>query len=160
MYTIETIVHPTDFWEGEQRAFDLACDLAREHNARLVLLHVLETPVAVYLGGPIIPEVEEDLETAVNRLRELGARVQGLHVECRLATGNADAEILRVAEEEHGDLIVMATHGLTGVARLLLGSVTEQVVRRSSIPVLTVKAVVPQTRPVAGRQQEMVLTPV
>jgi len=70
-----------------------------------------------------------------------------VRMERRLEQGDATTEILRVAREESADLIVMGTHGRTGLGRLLMGSVAEQVMRRAPCPVLTVKSPVPETAP-------------
>src|SRR5205807_909314 len=81
----------------------------------------------------------------------------GMRVEHRLEEGDAAAEIVRVAQEIHCDLIVMGTHGRTGIGRLLLGSVAEQVLRRAPCAVLTVKAPFPgTTAPVTTTAKEAV----
>jgi nucleotide-binding universal stress UspA family protein len=139
MLAIRTVVHPTDFSERSDFAFRLACSLAHDYGARLVVLHVAEPPMAVATEGVLIPPPAFDLEPLRARLQQLRPSDSKVPVEHRLVQGDAATEILRVAGEAKCDLIVMGTHGRTGLGRLLMGSVAEQVVRKASCPVLTVK---------------------
>jgi nucleotide-binding universal stress UspA family protein len=142
MLNLKSILHPTDFSEHSRYAFRLACSLARDHGAKLIVLHVVPT-----LGPEFIPLGEGE-----SRLQPEGFH-QRLHDELhalhspsdiplthRLSEGDAVDEILRAAQQDGCDMIVLGTHGHTGLKRLLMGSVAEQVVRRASCPVLTVKA--------------------
>jgi nucleotide-binding universal stress UspA family protein len=144
--TIRTILHPTDFSEAAEAAFQLACSVARDHRARVVLLHVYRPPVchgrAVARRQP--DSYEEDLRRMLRRLR---AREPAVQVEHRLTEGDVVGEILRLAGELGCDLIVLGTHGRTGLARLLLGSVAEQVLRQAPCPVLVAKAPPPPAGP-------------
>jgi nucleotide-binding universal stress UspA family protein len=137
MLTIRTILHATDFSERSERAFHLACSLARDHGARLVILHVYPPPVA---HGEVVARRQPNgyEEELWNTLRQLQAPDPKVKVEHRLEEGEAAAEILRVARESSCDLIVLGMHGRTGLRRLLMGSVAEQVVRQAPCPVLTV----------------------
>ncbi len=140
MLPIHTILHPTDFTDRSAHAFHLACALTRDYGARLVLLHVVMPTVAVYGEGalPLDPEVlAREAKEHLNRLEVPGADVRA---ERQIEEGDPATEILRVAREIHADLIVLGTHGRTGLARLLMGSVAEQVVRKAACPVLTVTA--------------------
>jgi nucleotide-binding universal stress UspA family protein len=140
MLPIHTILHPTDFSEPSDNAFHLACALARDYNAKLILLHVAVLTSGVY-GEALIPPpspIAEEEELA-RRLQQLRPPNPSISVEHLLEEGAPAAEILRVAEDHHVDLIVMGTHGRTGLRRLLMGSVAEQVVRKARCPVLTVK---------------------
>ena len=139
MLAIQTILHPTDFSERSQYGFRLACSLARDYGARLVDLHVAEPPTAVAAEGVLMPPPTVDLEPLRKRLQQLRPEDQKVLVEHLLVQGGAAEEILQVAQERKCDLIVMGTHGRTGLGRLLMGSVAEQVVRKASCPVLTVK---------------------
>jgi nucleotide-binding universal stress UspA family protein len=146
MFPIRTILHPTDFSEYSQAAFQLACTLAHDHGARLILLHVATPPALVTYG-----ELDRALErpSGYRRVLEQGLEKlqppdSGTAVERRLEEGDPTAEILRLASEANCDLIVLGTHGRTGLSRLLMGSVAEQVVRRARCPVLTVKMPTPQ----------------
>lgn len=148
MLPVRTVLHPTDFSEYSDYAFRLACALARNYGARLVIVHVAMPPT-VY-GDEVIPwEPVDCKDQAQEHLQRLAAPDPKIKVEHRLLEGEPAAEILRTAEETKADLIVMGTHGRTGVGRLLLGSVAELVVRNAPCPVVTVK--MPQ-RQVAAEQ--------
>jgi nucleotide-binding universal stress UspA family protein len=147
MLAIRTVLHPTDFSERSELAFRLACSLARDYGARLLVLHVAEPPFAVAGEGVVMLPFEEDLEPLRRQLQQLRPPDPKVQVEHRLVQGDAATEILRVAEETKCDVIVLGTHGRTGVARLLMGSVAEQVVRKARCPVVTVKAPLPETTP-------------
>jgi nucleotide-binding universal stress UspA family protein len=151
MLSIRTILHPTDFTARSDCAFQLACALARAQGAQVVVLHVAAPlPPVVTPGGVITDPAYGDYEQGVcQRLCELRAPDPQVGVEHRLAEGEPATEILKVAQEVNADLIVMGTHGRTGIGRLLLGSVAEQVLRKALCPVLTVKASVPDQRPTA-----------
>lgn len=138
MFSITTILHPTDFSEHSDEAFRLAYSLARERNARLVVLHVMEPSPTVYAEGAWVPAVTS-VETAHAQLQSIGALAAGVTMERRLKEGDAATEILRSAAEVKADLIVMGTHGRRGLGRLLMGSVAEQILRQAACPVLTVK---------------------
>jgi nucleotide-binding universal stress UspA family protein len=142
MLPIHTILHPTDFSPQSEHAFKLACSLARDHKARLVVLYVAPIPVVAY--GEMVTVLAESSER--DRGRAALDRVQapeGVVMETRLEEGEAAGEILRVVKEIAAGLIVMGTHGRTGLGRLLMGSVAEEVLRRAPCPVLTVKAPFP-----------------
>jgi len=147
MLPIRIILHPTDFSENSADAFRLACSLARDYNARLVVLHVAEQPVIVPIDGVTTLPPPLDREQLLNELHCWQAREPGVRGEPRLAEGDPAAEIVRAAAETGCDVIVMGTHGRTGLGRLLLGSVAEQVLRRAPCPVVTVKTPHPQARP-------------
>jgi len=140
MLPVKTILHPTDFSEHSQYAFRVACSLARDYGARVILAHVWS--LHLYNSpemGPIIPDpvmIEEELNARLHALKPADAAVA---VEYRLCLGDAAAEIVALAKDEKCDLIVIGTHGRSGVGRLLLGSVAEAVLRRAPCPVLTLK---------------------
>jgi len=139
-----TILHPTDFSDRSAHALRLACSLARDYGARLVVLHVAEPPPPPYEQGVMLPtSVDLDEERAdLERLAVPDDDV--IRVERRFEKGDPATVTLRVADEVRADLIVMGTHGRTGLSRLLMGSVAEQVVRRARCPVLTVKTPLPE----------------
>jgi nucleotide-binding universal stress UspA family protein len=140
MLPIHTILHPTDFSEHSAYALRLACALTRDYGARLVILHVATPPVLVY-GEAVLPAPDPEVLTREeqDQLNQLAVPDAGVRAERRFEQGDAVAAILRVAEELPADLIVLGTHGRTGLGRLLMGSVAEQVVRKAPCPVLTVK---------------------
>ena len=144
-----TILYPTDFSEPSGYLFQLACSLARDQGARLVVLYVAEPPPFITYGEMEkllqVPDgYRQELET---KLREFRPEDDGVPVDYRVVSGEPVAEILHAAEEVRCDLIAMGTHGRTGPGRVLLGSVAEQVVRRAPCPVLTVKVPAESGRP-------------
>jgi nucleotide-binding universal stress UspA family protein len=139
MIPIKTILHPTDFSKPSEYALRFACALARDYGARLILLHVVELPVYYGELGMTVPLPADFHESLQDRLEHLVPVDAGIPVEAIQLEGNASAEILRVAEERHCNLIVLGTHGRTGLARVLLGSVAEDIIRHSRLPVLTLK---------------------
>ena len=152
MLEIRTILHPTDFSDCSRLAFQLAATLAREHGARLIVLHVKQTlgPRVAYgkaLAQLQPEEYQEWLRKILARFDVSNNRVQ---VEHRLSEGNAANEILGVARETMCDIIVMGTHGRTGLDRLVLGSVSDVVLRQAPCPVVTVK--VPGRLSTSGHQ--------
>jgi nucleotide-binding universal stress UspA family protein len=147
---IRTILHPTDFSRYSENAWRVACSLARDYGANLLVLHVREVPVAVYGEFGTVPPDTYDAEALRRELATVEPTVSGLSVERRLTEGNPAAEIVRVAKENNCDLIVLGTHGRTGLGRLLMGSVAEQVVRKATCPVLTVKTPIAEKEAVAS----------
>jgi universal stress protein A len=142
MWSIKTILHPTDFSDCSQGALRVACSLARDHGARLIVLHVTSLPDLGYKGFGL-PGSPLQAEEYLTKVRQDLERVQPpepqVPFERRLEEGDPVTEILRVAAETDASLIVMGTHGQTGLRHVLLGSVAEQVVRRAPCPVLTLK---------------------
>jgi len=141
MLPIKTVLYPTDFSAPSEYAFQVACSLARDYGAKLVVLHVDMPPVTI---GEVISYMEpedykEKLWDEFRRLQASEPGIRDLRVETKLVEGNPAKEILAAANEIKPELIVMGTHGRTGLGRLLMGSVAEEVVRKSPFPVLTVK---------------------
>jgi nucleotide-binding universal stress UspA family protein len=148
MLAIRTILHPTDFSERSQAAFQVACALARDHGARLNVLHVREIPVIAYGEFGQLPmelEPPEAIRAKLDKLISLRCADADVTIEHIVKTGDPAIEILSTAEETHSDMIVIGTHGRTGLARLLMGSVAERVVRKAQCPVLTIKTPVEKT---------------
>jgi nucleotide-binding universal stress UspA family protein len=144
MLPIRVILHPTDFSERSRSAFRLAHALARDHGARLLVVHV-GMPVTAFAEG-VLPLDDESYTLALReKLEGIRAADPRVRLAYRLVLGaDPAAEIVRVAREAPCDLIVMGTHGRTGLRRALLGSVAEQVLRRAPCPVLTVKTPFPR----------------
>ena len=140
MLPLATILHPTDFSGYSEFAFRLACALARDYKARLVLLHVIPTPIVVYYGA-VPAESWSSVAEVKEHLRQLERRAHQVRVESQVMVGDPVDMILRVAEETNSDVIVMGTHGRTALARLLMGSVAELVLRNALCPVLTAKPI-------------------
>jgi nucleotide-binding universal stress UspA family protein len=141
MKPVQTILHPTDFSERSDYAFRYACLLAHELGARLVILHVIQPPAAIMYGEmtAYAPPAEPREDELHEKLRALTADDPLVPVDHFLEEGDPATVILRVAQTTPCDLVVMGTHGRTGLGRLLMGSVAEEVVRKASCPVLTLK---------------------
>jgi nucleotide-binding universal stress UspA family protein len=140
MFPIRTILHPTDFSEPSEYAFCLACSLARDHNARLLVLHVAQPPVE---GLPRPPDYECKLWGELQRIQAPDLKV---HLEHLLREGDASTEIPRIARECHCDLIVMGAHGWARGDRLLMGSVTHAVFSNAPCLLLIVRPPFPECR--------------
>lgn len=140
------VLCPTDFSEGSARARDEALALALAWDAELILVHVVEpvlvpeayglpaSQVAVHLEREVREAAEQQLRAMKNELEKAGAKVRALVDE-----GAAAQRLVELAEEQHADLVVLATRGLTGLEHMLLGSTAERVVRRCACPVLAIK---------------------
>ena len=139
VFQLKQILVPVDFTEGMVKALAYAVPFAKQFDATLTLLHVVEPT--------FVPAAEmgalEDLDTSVEARKEL----EKLHaqltdqVQCRILMrhGRAETEIINVARELTSDLIILSTHGRTGMERLLLGSTAEKVVRRAGCPIFIVR---------------------
>src|SRR5437868_2230159 len=137
MFSPQTILVPTDFSPQAAAAFEFAVALAKPNRARLLLLHI--DPLPLFHGEVIDrrqPEYQQRLRDAITALKPSDPAVE---VERLLAEGVPADEIIAFAKERNCDLIVMGTHGRTGLERVLMGSVAERVVRTAPCPVLTVK---------------------
>ncbi|HEV3168398.1 MAG TPA: universal stress protein [Isosphaeraceae bacterium] len=142
---VHAILHPSDFSNHSQTAAGIARTLAGNLGARLVLLHVapMEEVVPGEVGMPMDPEESHvSLEALRKQLEgpDLKSPIEVVHSE-----GDVASEILRTAETKGCDLLVLGTHGRTGLLRLLMGSLAEAVLRRSKCPVLMVKPRIPIT---------------
>lgn len=142
------ILVPTDFSTGAENASLAAVALAAAVGGRVELVHWYNPPAVMLPDGSTFPatpaqlvEITDRAEAALaEALRTLRARSgEGVTIKGSTAMGSAADEILRLAESGRYDLIVMGTHGRTGIRRLMLGSVAEKVLRRAPIPVLTVR---------------------
>ena len=135
---LKKILFATDFSEISQAALAYATSLARDTGARLMIVHVEEPPAAYAAGEMLViqPQVPNpELGRMLAKIAPGGLRYEHQHL-----IGNPADEIVRVAEENNVDLIVIGTHGRKGLSRLLTGSVAELVLRHARCPVLAVKA--------------------
>jgi nucleotide-binding universal stress UspA family protein/quercetin dioxygenase-like cupin family protein len=140
MPSIQTILHPTDFSENSRYAFQTACALARPNQATLLVLHVMMPSVSpVFQPPPPDPSRSAESQESLAPLPWPEPSDPQTRVEHRVAEGDPAEEILRLAEELRCDLVVMGTHGRTGLGRFLTGSVAEEVLRKAVCPVLVVK---------------------
>ena len=146
MIRIQRILVPTDFSEFSKHSIRYGCELARKFEAELHLLNVVEdiypiipepgTPVPI--NGEYLAGLKESSERAIQRIPgdELA---QGLTIKREVLSGTPFLEIIRYARKHEIDLIVLGTHGRSGLVHALMGSVAEKIVRKSPCPVLTVR---------------------
>lgn len=140
------ILLPTDFSHYNDAALEYASTLAAKAEAALYIVHVDElrdlnlSAAMAEAGYPYVsPWDTEDRREVRERLAKVVPTIAAVTYEHHYLSGSPVTEILRFAEREHVDLIVMASHGRTGVSRLLMGSIAEGVMRKASCPVLVVK---------------------
>jgi nucleotide-binding universal stress UspA family protein len=143
MFQIRRILFPTDFSRFSLATLDTAIDIAKRFRASLVIHHVVEDLPLTQHPTVSIASVEEILKNTEKRARDklrktiapkIRKRVPVTYVVTR---GAPFLEIIRVAKEKKVGLIILTTHGRTGLSHLLMGSTAEKVVRKSSCPVLT-----------------------
>jgi nucleotide-binding universal stress UspA family protein len=135
------ILVATDFSEGSDEALDRAIEMAKVSGAEIEVLHVIELAEEFPFGttyfdadyGVLYASVDRELARRADR-----ARAAGLRCETKIIEGTATTDIIQRAQRIGADLVVVGTHGRTGLAHIVLGSVAERVVRRASCPVLTV----------------------
>jgi nucleotide-binding universal stress UspA family protein len=146
MSRIRRILHPSDFSRASGAAFAKAVEMAKMNGAELLVVHVL-TPVIPMVGdGYVSPKVYEEIEATsrsdaqarldrlLSKAKKAGVRARGL-----LLDGVPHEQIARAARSRKADLVVIGTHGRTGLAKFFLGSVAGRVVSIASCPVLTVR---------------------
>ena len=146
MKHIRRILHPSDFSRACGAAFTRAVEMAKVNRAELLVLHVLSPVVPMMGDGYVAPQLYEQIESSARaeaqrqldrllaRAKKAGARANGL-----LVSGTPYEQITRVARSKRADLIVIGTHGRTGLAKFLLGSVASRVIATATCPVLTVR---------------------
>jgi len=141
MYNVERILCPTDFSDGSLQAFSAASDIATKLGAELSVIYVLPVQSALPTDPTTVFEVHQLQDLLHKRLDEMIRELNDKGIEGRafLEHGDAAGEIVRTAEEQRMDLIVIATFGKTGWRRLAFGSVTEKVVRQAPCPVLVIR---------------------
>lgn len=146
MSRIRRILHPSDFSRASGMAFTKAIDMAKTNGAELLLVHVLVPNIPMAGEGYLSPKVYEEIEAtarahAQKALDALSAKAKkaGVRVKTLLIDGMPHEQITRAARAKRADLIVIGTHGRTGLAKLFLGSVAGRVVSTASCPVLTVR---------------------
>lgn len=143
------VLVPVDFSDCSDSVVRHAADLAGPHGAALVLLHAIALPVGLEVGAktvdarglsvPVMTQLRDEASIRMAPLLEL-VREQGVAVRARIVNGPPAARALEEAERLPADLIVLGSHGRTGVRRLILGSVSEEVVRHANVPVVTVRS--------------------
>ena len=148
MLPIKNILCPTDFSEPSYEALKAADELATHFGAALHIINVVplvpivEAPIGVESASFNVASYQQELEgQAEKSLKNLSEQKvgKGLKVFTEVLIGNAAGEVMRYAAEKGCDMIVIATHGLSGWRRFISGSTTEQIVRQASCPVLTIR---------------------
>jgi universal stress protein A len=138
--TYNKILFATDFSPASDVASEYAVSLARESGATLLLAHV-EEPMVSYFGGEMVMVQSEQPNPILRRmLEERAPKAPNVKREIHLLHGSPANEIVRLANDGKVDLVVIGTHGRTGLTRLLMGSVAESIMRHAKCPVLVVKA--------------------
>ena len=144
MKNFNTILFATDFSECSDQAFQYAHMLAKKCEAKLLLVHVINEPVD--LRGFYVPHIsfdklEEEIEEGAKKMMEKFCRThlgEDIRYETFIVPGIPYDEIIKKGQEQSADLIILGTHGRTGLDHVLFGSTAEKVVRKSPIPVMTV----------------------
>lgn len=144
---IEKILVPTDFSQGSHKALQYAVMLGTEFKAKIVLLHVVSTPLDIsgmhvphFSLDKIMEEMRERAEKEMEALlQEKNIKKAGITFETQVREGVPFLQIIQGAKEAEADLIVMGTHGRTGLEHVFFGSTAEKVVRKAPCPVLTVR---------------------
>jgi nucleotide-binding universal stress UspA family protein len=142
---IKTILFPTDFSNGARAAVDHVVSLAQDYHARLILLYVIQdiSIAEWYIPSALsVADLVEDMQkSAWQEMEKWGAEVslKVKEVEKMVVRGVPFVEIIRTARGKKVDLIVIGTHGRTGIDHMLFGSTAEKVVRKAPCPVLTVR---------------------
>ncbi|MFN0020203.1 MAG: universal stress protein [Pirellulaceae bacterium] len=136
---LRRILVPIDFSPGSEAALEMATSIARDSGGTLILAHVEVIPLSAGGGEYLYALPEPPTEELLARLNAVVLPDANIPVERRLLAGDPADAIIRLAQTEDVDMIVMGTHGRRGLTRLLMGSVAEVVVRAAPCPVLTVK---------------------
>ena len=140
------ILSPIDFSDSSHGALDVAADFAARFGAELLLVHVMPAIEDLPKSVSVFKEGEYDqslTDAAAKRLADLAATLAPKNVKARTEMGTANdvgMELVRIAEHEHADMIIIATHGMTGWHKIAFGSVAEKVVKQASCPVLVLRA--------------------
>jgi nucleotide-binding universal stress UspA family protein len=140
------IIVPLDGSNRAERALPVAARIARASEGSIILLRIVTIPLEI--GSQVIPlsgfsstTMDEDINAATNYLAAIARRdeLDGIGLKMKVLTGSASHKILDVVEDEQADLVVMCSHGATGIKRFMLGSVAQKVARHSTVPVLVLR---------------------
>jgi nucleotide-binding universal stress UspA family protein len=167
MITIRRILCPVDFSDHSRRALDHAIAIARWYESTVTALHVFSSaPVAAFGPGPVIFEPivltlgDRDQLLADTKAFAEAEGAPGIAIEAVVREGSTAREILEQAASMKADLLVIGTHGRSGVERLVLGSVAEKVLRKAGCPVMTVPIGLPDAVPAGPVLFKRILCPV
>jgi nucleotide-binding universal stress UspA family protein len=140
MLSIHRILHPTDLSANAEHAFEIACGFARDYKAKLIVLGVVAHPVQMGAFGGIGAEVADEYRSLERALAAIEPSEQGITLERIVVEDESAARaIVQLANDRDCDLIVMGSHGRTGIERLVFGSVAEEVMRTAPCPVLAIR---------------------
>jgi nucleotide-binding universal stress UspA family protein len=143
MASFKRILVPVDFSDASERALSAALGLASDLGAEIKVVHIHQVQTQYMIeGGLYAPELDEE-ELMEKREKELDNFIEthkgDMNIAREVRAGIPETEILEIAKEFQADLIVMGTHGRTGLSHLLMGSVTENVLRHTNVPILSVR---------------------
>jgi len=145
MYDVKKILFPVDFSSNSYQVADYVISFARKFDAHIYLIHVLECLVPLqgfYIPHISVETLEEDLKKAADKKMEefIHKKMQDSRaITSQVIIGIPHVEILKMAQEQGIDMIIMGTHGWTGLEHVIFGSVAGKVVRKAPCPVLTVR---------------------
>jgi nucleotide-binding universal stress UspA family protein len=146
MSRIRRILHPSDFSSASSAAFAKALEMSKANRAELLVAHVVAPVVPMMGDGYVSPSLYQELETSARSQAQAQldrllakARKAGVRAKSLLMQGAPHEQITRAARAKRADLIVLGTHGRTGLAKFFVGSVASRVVSTASCPVLTVR---------------------
>ncbi|SFJ67507.1 universal stress protein [Planctomicrobium piriforme] len=146
MIRLAKILVPTDFSEFSKHALKYGCELARKFSAELTVLNVVEDIYPLVADPGLMLSAPVDMTTELQQASEIGLKTfvpadwaEGITIHHKVLVGTPFVEVVRFAREHQFDLLVITTHGRSGLAHALMGSVAEKIVRKSSCPVLTVR---------------------
>jgi nucleotide-binding universal stress UspA family protein len=142
MYVYKNILLPTDFSSGSEESFIHATDIAKSMNAKIHLLNVIQQviyPTGIEIAHESLVNLEKDLQkNAENNLQQLSDRLNemGIENESHILMGKPSEQIIEFSNQEFIDLVVIPTHGASGLEHFLFGSTTEKVIRGVNCPIL------------------------
>lgn len=149
MFTIKNILVPTDFSAHAHKALIHAVNVAKKYDAQIILLHVIDVHIQqcvvdYCLSDAVMKQLEEEgLKTSNQKLKDeiedVLSNPNGIHIVPAVRRGIPYDEILKAQEENAIDLIVIASHGRSGILKNLIGSVTEKIVRTANCPVMVIR---------------------
>ncbi|RMF93803.1 MAG: universal stress protein [Candidatus Schekmanbacteria bacterium] len=139
------ILVPVDFSDGSMNSFNLAEFFSKDRGSKIILVHIISEPLITdpihsseYFTPKIIADLKEELEEKIQEEYVEKSNLKN-DIETVVLRGYPPTEIISLIEKTNADLVVMGTHGRKGLAHLLLGSVTEKVIRASKVPVITMR---------------------
>jgi nucleotide-binding universal stress UspA family protein len=150
-FPYQKILCPIDFDENSSNALERTIEIARHFKAAIFLIHAV--PLVAQFGQVPLPAdlYLDEQKAALAKLNEIaGQKLNGIEHKTVVYAGDVAGSILQAVDQFQPDLLIMATHGRTGLAHLVLGSVAEAVVRRASCPVLTIRSEKPRAHPATG----------